>query len=106
MFSIVPIEYEGMSIITALVLFFMGVGFMAVLKWIRERLAVQDEKLEEHDKFVDDIRSEFADNRVQCAEMKGSIKQTQMVVDRIDRSLENIAKTNTKVIESYLKRDN
>ena len=105
-YNIVPIEYEGMSIITVLVLFFMGVGFMAVLNWIRERFAVQDERLEEHDRFVNDIRGEFADNRVQCAEMKGTIKQTQTIVNRIDRSLERITETNTKVIESYLKRDN
>ena len=103
-FNIVPVEYEGMSVITMIVFFFVGVGTMAILKWTRERFETQDDRLEEHDKFVRDIRGAFADNRVQCAEMKGSIEKTQTIVDRIDHSLSDIVKTNNQVLGSYLRR--
>lgn len=105
-YNILPIENSGMSVITAMVFFFSSIGLMAVLQWLKERFRLQDEKIEEHDKFVDEIKKEFSDNRVQYTELKGSIQRTQMVVDRIDSSLSDIVKTNTKVIESFLKKNN
>lgn len=99
-----PIINEGMSVITAIVLFFAGIGSIVVLKWIIDRLNKHDERLECHENVFNDVRGDFADGRVQFTEMKGSIKQTQIIVDRIDKSLSDIAKTNTKVIESYLKK--
>ena len=105
-YNILPIENSGMSVITAMVFFFSSIGLMAVLQWLKERFRLQDEKIEEHDKFVDEIKKEFSDNRVQYTELKGSIQRTQMVVDRIDSSLSDIVKTNTKVIESFLKENN
>ena len=102
-YNILPIENSGMSVITAMVFFFSSIGLMAVLQWLKERFRLQDEKIEEHDKFVDEIKQEFSDNRVQYTELKGSIKQTQYVVDKIDKSLADIVKTNNKVLESFLK---
>lgn len=103
-YNITPIEYSGMSVITAIFFVFIGLGSWAVLQQISKRFNLQDEKIEEHDKFVEDMKQEFSDNRVQCAEMKGSIKQTQYVVDKIDQSLSDIVKTNNKVLESFLKK--
>lgn len=103
LYNITPIEYSGMSIITAIFFVFIGFGAWVVLQQIRDRFNKQDGKIEEHDKFVDEIKKEFTDNRVQYTEMKGSIKQTQYVVDKIDNSLSDIVKTNNKVLESFLK---
>lgn len=114
LYNITPIEYSGMSIITAIFFVFIGFGAWVVLQQIKDRFNKQDGKIEEHDRFVDEIKkeftdyrdeikSEFTDNRVQYTEMKGSIKQTQYVVDKIDNSLSDIVKTNNKVLESFLK---
>ena len=103
-YSIIPIEYSGMSIITVIVLFFGTVGGGFVLKWICERFDKQDEKIAEHDRFVDDVRANLADNRVQFAEMNGAIQQTRMIVDRIDKSVSDIAKTNIKLLETLYKK--
>lgn len=105
-YNITPIEYSGMSVITAIFFIFIGLGSWVVLQQIRDRFNKQDGKIKEHDVFVEEIKQEFSDNRVQCAEMKGSIKQTQYVVDKIDQSLSDIVKTNNKVLESFLKKNN
>lgn len=103
-YSIIPIEYSGMSIITVIVLFFAAVGGGIVLKWISERFEKQDEKIAEHDKFVEDVKNDLADNRVQFAEMNGVIQQTRMIVDRIDKSVSDIKMTNTKMLETLYKK--
>jgi hypothetical protein len=103
-YEIIPIENCGMSVITGIILFFAGVGSVIVIKWIVGRLDKHDEKLEEHENVFDEIRHDFADGRVQFTELKGSIKQTEIIVARIDKSLSDIAKTNTEVIRSYLKK--
>lgn len=103
-YSIIPIEYSGMSIITVIVFFFSAVGFGAVLKWICERFDKQDERISEHDKFVEDVKDDLADNRVQFAEMNGVIQQTRVIVDGIDKSVSDIKTTNTKMLEILYKR--
>jgi septal ring factor EnvC (AmiA/AmiB activator) len=104
-FEVIPIEEEGISVITCIIFFFAGVSSIAVLKWIISRLDKHDERLDCHEKVFDEVRHDFADGRVQFTEIKGSVKQTQTIVDRIDKSLSDIAKTNTKVIESYLRKE-
>ena len=103
-YSIIPIEYSGMSIITAIVFFFSAFGFGVVIKWMCDRFDKQDEKIADHDKFVEDVKEDLADNRVQYAEMNGAIQQTRMIVDRIDKSVLEIAKTNTKMLETLYKK--
>ena len=103
-YSIIPIEYSGMSIITVIVFFFSAVGLGAVMKWICERFNKQDKKIAEHDKFVDDVKNDLADNRVQFAEMNGVIQQTRMIVDRIEKSVSDIKSTNTKMLETLYKK--
>lgn len=104
-YSIIPIEYSGMSIITVIVFFFCAVGGGMVLKWICERFDKQDERISEHDRFVEEVKDDLADNRVQFAEMNGVIQQTRMIVDRIDKSVSDIAKTNIKLLEALYKNN-
>ena len=103
-YSIIPIEYSGMSIITVIVFFFSAIGFGAVLKWICERFDKQDKRISEHDTFVEEVKEDLADNRVQYAEMNGAIQQTRMIVDRIDKSVSDIAETNIKLLETLYKK--
>lgn len=103
-YSIIPIEYSGMSIITVIVLSLCTLFGGFVMKWICERFDKQDVKIAEHDRFVEDVREDLADNRVQFAEMNGAIQQTRMIVDRIDKSVSDIAKTNLKLLETLYKK--
>jgi len=97
-YNFIPIENEGMSVITLLVLAFAGMGSLAILRWLIQRL-------DDHDTSFKAVAIELSNGRVQFAELKGSIRETKMIVDRIDASLSDIARTNTKVIESYLNND-
>ena len=111
-FGILPIEEEGISVLSLFIFAFAGIGAAVVLKWVTERFEkqderfkAQDEKFTHHDQCVEEIRKELSDGRVQFAKMDGTLSQIRMIVDRIDASSSDIAKTNMKVIESYLKRD-
>lgn len=100
--DIVPLENEGMSVITAIFFLFAGAGIAVLVKYLTSRLDDQDIRINNHDSCVDELRGELAAGRVQFAEVKGTISQTQIVVDRIDSSLSDIAKTNARVIEVFL----
>ena len=102
--DIIPIEYDGMSIFTLIILVLATIGSYGLLKWIVLRLDGHDEKFNAFDKIVKEVREDFADGRVQFSELKGSIRETQIVVERIDRSLGEIAKTNADVISLMLKK--
>ena len=103
--DIIPIVQHGMSIITLIILSLSFVGTIAILKWLTKRLDNHDYKLEMHEKLFQEVREEFAGSKVQFEQLKGSIEKTQMVVDRIDCSLSDIAKTNVEVLKSYLTKD-
>lgn len=107
-FTIFPVEYEGMSIITLMFIAigsaWGSIGIGIYLKWNFNKFKQQDEKLDKHDEMFAKVIDDSADSRVQSEEMNGRIIQTQMVVGRIDESLNKIASTNTKVIESFIKK--
>ncbi len=106
LYEFIPIENEGMSVVSALVLFFSGIGSWVIMKWIIEKFNYHDKVLTAHEKMFDEVTRELNNSKIQFTEMKGDIKQTRMIVDRIDKSLSDIAKTNTKVIESFLRKGN
>lgn len=102
----IPIESDGMSVITGIVLSFGAIGATAVLKWVTNKFQEQDEKIKDvdirvdhHDQCVDDLRVELADGRVQFAEVKGTMDKIQSVVDRIEFQM-------TEVRQMLLKRGN
>lgn len=107
----IPIEYEGMSVITGIILSFAAVGVIAILKWVTDKFQEQDAKIKDvdvrvdhHDTCVDEIRKEMSDGRVQSAEIKGTIQETKTVVERIDGSITEITKTNMDVLKSLIER--
>lgn len=104
LYEFIPVEKEGMSVITALIFFFASLGALALINWVKDRLNTHDEILEKHDKTFEQVKDELIKNRIQYTKMEGTIEKTQIIVDRIDKSLSDIARTNTKVIENYLSK--
>lgn len=101
LFDIVPIEYHGMSIITAIILVITGTGVSlsmgVLLRWVFDKFERHDNCLHEHDLMLANVVSLNADT-------KSDIKETRTVVDRIDASLDKITETNMEVLKSYLKK--
>ena len=96
-YEILPIENNGMSVITVILFFGAGVFFMAILKWIimqfdlnNIRFKEHDIKFKEHDECVQEMRNELANGRVQFAELKGSIQNTENIVSRIEKSVSEL----------------
>ena len=97
-YDIIPLESHGMSIFTAMVFVFSGIVATALIKLFRDKFSAQDERIDQHGRCVDEIRDKMADGRVQFAEIKGTIKETRVVVERIDKSV-------VKIIDSLIKKD-
>ncbi len=85
--EIVPIEYEGMSVFTALFFIFLSIGAVAILKRTGEKFGEQDSKFHEHDEFVQSCVGDLNQLAITITEMQGTIYQTQMVVDRIETAV-------------------
>jgi len=97
-YDIIPLESHGMSIFTAMVFVFSGIVASALIKLFKDKFREQDERIDSHDDCVDEIREKMSDGRVQFAEIKGTIKETRVVVERIDKSV-------VKIIDSLIKKD-
>lgn len=76
----VPIENEGMSIISALFFAFGGAAFFMFGGWVVKRL----------DKHDDSIQ----DTNIKITRIEGSIETTKVIVQRIDDSMSEIGKQN------------
>ena len=85
----VPISLDGMSIITALILFPLFGGCMYLITKLEarytKRVEVQDGRLDGHDALITSIR-------VTLAEFKGDMRETRASVKRIDDGMSEIAK--------------
>lgn len=92
LYDIIPVENEGMSVITLIVFAFGGIGIITVMKWINIRFKEQDMKLKEHDDCVDELRAGLSDGRVQFARLEGTIKNTENIVYRIEQVLSDFTK--------------
>lgn len=98
LYEFVPVESHGMSVITLLVLVifttFAGVGITVTLKWIVEKFHEQNEMIKDVDERVDrcvgEIKDEMSDGKVQFAEIKGTIGQTKIMIDNIDKSVSTL----------------
>ena len=98
-YDIIPVENNGMSVISLMTFFFVGVIFTLVFRWIVSRFAEQnerfkehDERFKEHDDCVEELRNGLSDGRVQFAELKGLIKNTENIVSRIERAVSDMIK--------------
>lgn len=94
-----PIEYRGMSVITGLILFFAGVGFTAVIAFIKKEIKDVDEKVNEEIKHLKDTmdlqnkridsHSEKLENaREDIGDMKTNIALLLQCTKRIEAILE------------------
>lgn len=88
--DIVPIEYKGMSVFTALFFMFSATGAFAILRRTGEKFKEQDVKFAMHDAFVLECKDDLADLKVEITEMRGMIRQTQMVVGRIEAMVDKM----------------
>jgi len=85
-----PIEMQGMSVITAICLCFLVVGEMILFKWMYDMYT-------KHDTAIEDIKMDLNDMKVDVAE-------TKVMVKSIGKSLDNISNTNRQVIDILLKK--
>lgn len=85
--DIVPIVNEGMSVFTALFFCFLSVGAYAILKRTGEKFSEQDLRFQNHDEFVAGFKDDLNQLAITMTEMQGTIQQTQMVVGRIETSV-------------------
>ena len=88
-----------------IIISFATVGLGVFMRLIVDKFQEQDKRMDEHDDCVKELRGELADGRVRFAEVQGTMEKIQMVVDRIDVQMSELGKTNTRIIESLLKKE-
>lgn len=86
----IPIEMEGMSVITALCLFFIVVGEIILFKQVFCMC-------HEHDVTIENVKSDLTIMKIDVAETNVSVKG-------IERSLAEITKSNQRVFEMMVKK--
>ena len=92
----VPIENAGMSIITALVFFFLIVCGLYFIREFNKHESDQDKQLDSHVNIINEIK-------VDIAVMKGDVKETRSVMDRFDSSITDMLKANQVEISDMRK---
>lgn len=85
----IPIEMEGMSVITALCLFFIVVGEIILFKQVFLMCR-------EHDMTIENVKSDLI-------EMKIDVAETNISVKGIEKTLVDITKSNRRVAEILMK---
>ena len=88
--NFIPIEMAGMSVITAICIFFIMAGAVIVYKMIMK-------KFEIHDLIINRIETDLNTMKVDVAE-------TKVVVQGIKESLSSIAETNMEVMKILAKK--
>ena len=86
----IPLSNDGMSVITAICLFFLTSGFLFLLKQIIR-------KTNDHDKIIEGIKMDLT-------EMKIDIAETSVIVKGIDRSLSEISNANKQITQILLRK--
>jgi hypothetical protein len=95
--SFTPFSDDGMSIITAIFLFFCSIICGLFAKAISERFTDHEKRLDDHDEKITSMN-------VKLAVMDGKITTTQMIVQRIDDSMTELGKTNQYLIKHILEK--
>ena len=92
----IPIEYRGMSILTALFFFFTGVGSAFVIQSIKKDIATIDSKLNTTTSDFNFQKSRIAEEicrqNNEMSEMRTSIALLLQSTDRIEKYLEKCTK--------------
>ena len=92
----VPIENAGMSVITAIVLFFLITGGIYFVKEFSKNGRERDKRLNNHSDIITEIKIDIAD-------MKGDVKETRSVMDRFESSITDMLKANQSEISEMRK---
>ena len=91
-----PIEPNGMSVITALVLFFVVVGGLYFIRDFKTCDTKQEKRLEKHEEIINDLKVDIAD-------IKGDTKELRTGVGKIENSLTDMLKMNQEEISDIRK---
>lgn len=83
-----PIQNDGMSVITAIVLFFLISGGIYLAREFSK-------SLNKHDDSINDLK-------VDIAEMKGDVKETRSGMNRVEKSISEMQKTYQAVLLTNL----
>ena len=84
----VPVELRGMSVITALVFFFMFIGWGSYFWWDRREHTCVNQKVVEVDDKVDLLFSKFDDANGDISEMKAHMAGIHEAVEWIKKYME------------------
>lgn len=83
----IPIEFSGMSVLTALVFFFLFTGIAIYCRWIQN-------KIQTYDNFIINMNIDLTD-------MKVDIAETAVTTKNIEKTLYDLS---NRVIELLLER--
>ena len=83
----IPIEFSGMSVLTALVFFFLFAGIAIYCKWIQNKIQI-------YDNFIINMNVDLTD-------MKVDIAETAVTTKNIEKTLYDLS---NRVIELLLER--
>ena len=83
----IPIEFSGMSVLTALVFFFLFAGIAIYCKWIKNKIQI-------YDNFIINMNVDLTD-------MKVDIAETAVTTKNIEKTLYDLS---NRVIELLLER--
>ncbi len=83
----IPIEFSGMSVLTALVFFFLFTGIVIYCRWIQN-------KIQTYDNFIINMNIDLTD-------MKVDIAETAVTTKNIEKTLYDLS---NRVIELLLER--
>ena len=92
----VPIENAGMSVITALVLFFLIVCGLYFIREFNKHESDQDKQLDSHVSVINEIK-------VDMAVMKGDVKETRSGMNRMESNVTDMLKANQVEISDMRK---
>ena len=91
-----PIENDGMSVITAIVLFFLIIGAVYFVKEFSKIGRAQDNRLNEHSGLINEIKIDIAD-------MRGDVKETRSGMNRMESNVTEMLKANQVEISDMRK---
>ena len=85
-----------MSFISALFFTIGGVGITIFGNWIVKRL-------DKHDDTLSDHKTAINDTNIKLTRIEGNVDTTKEIVQRIENSMSEFGKANTKLIEHVLR---
>ena len=91
-----PIENDGMSVITGIVLFFLIIGGTYFTNSFSKCNSRQDKTIENHTESINEIK-------VNLATMKGDVHETKTVMDRMESGIVDMLKANQSEISEMRK---